>query len=161
MWFFVKYGSDNFTFFILEICDKDISKKDFAIRENYWYEKFKPSYNLQDIVLPFTGSNHYRFGKKLDLNTRLKISNKLKGRILSDTTISNLVAGAIKKKVYCYDFETGKYLMEFQGLRLMGRILNISHKVLEYKIKKKVALIATRAGGEGITYKLLLQYDKN
>ena len=41
-----KHGINNFTFNVLEICDSGISKKDFAIRENYWCEKLKPSYNL-------------------------------------------------------------------------------------------------------------------
>ena len=60
----------NFTFYVLEICENNISRKDFSERENYWFEKLKPSYNIQDILHPFSGSNHYRFGKNLDLNTK-------------------------------------------------------------------------------------------
>jgi len=30
---------------------------------------------------------------------------------------------AKKIPVYCYDFDTGKFLMEFGGMRIMGRIL--------------------------------------
>ena len=66
----LKYGYTNFTFYVLEICKNNISRKDFSERENYWFEKLKPSYNIQDILHPFSGSNHYRFGKNLDLNTK-------------------------------------------------------------------------------------------
>ena len=154
----LKYGYTNFTFYVLEICKNNISRKDFSERENYWFEKLKPSYNIQDILHPFSGSNHYRFGKNLDLNTKLKISNSLKGRVLSEKEKLNHIIGAKKKTVYCYDFETGKYLMKFDGLRLMGRSLNINYKNLEYKIKKKLPLNIIISG---ISYNMLLKYEKN
>jgi len=42
---------------------------------------------------------------------------------------------AKKIPVYCYDFDTGKFLMEFGGMRIMGRILgkNSSNYII-YKI---------------------------
>lgn len=88
----------------------------------------------------------------------LKISNSLKGRVLSEKEKLNHIIGAKKKTVYCYDFETGKYLMKFDGLRLMGRSLNINYKNLEYKIKKKLPLNIIISG---ISYNMLLKYEKN
>ena len=46
---------------------------------------------------------------------RSKISQSLKGRILSDTVKTNHILGAHKKKAYCYEWETNTLLMEFEG----------------------------------------------
>ena len=48
--------------------------------------------------------------------------------------------------------------MKFDGLRLMGRSLNINYKNLEYKIKKKLPLNIIISG---ISYNMLLKYEKN
>lgn len=72
-----KYGYENFTFVILEIfdyLDLEILKE----KEDYWYKRIKPSYNIQDILLPFTGINHYRYGKKLTLKLKEKIQKSYK-----------------------------------------------------------------------------------
>lgn len=98
---------------------------DLSKRENHWYMLINPSYNLQSILQPFTGSNHYRFGSTVLEDVRLKISKTLKGRITSEEAKANHVSGARKKSVYCYDFNTNKYLMEFDGLRIAARALNI------------------------------------
>ena len=59
-------GTNNFTFYILETFDTDtVSQKILSDRENYWYQIINPSYNIQTILQPFTGTNHYRFGSKL------------------------------------------------------------------------------------------------
>jgi hypothetical protein len=61
-----KYDINNFTFYVLETFDKDkVSQKFLSERENFWYLIIKPSYNIQSILQPFTGTNHYRFGTKL------------------------------------------------------------------------------------------------
>lgn len=76
----------------------------------------KPSYNIKSILIPFTRTNHYRFGKKVPDYIKLKISNKLKNRKLSEVVKTTHILGARKKAVYCYDFETRKYLMKFDVL---------------------------------------------
>ena len=135
-----KYGIDNFTLYILETItvlstDKPslAAEGDFIKlrdKENYWYNLIAPSYNIQAILQPFTGTNHYRFGSTLPEEIKLKISNTLKGRVVSEEVKANHIAGAKKKSVYCYDFETGKYFMEFSGLRIMARALNLNNAQL-------------------------------
>lgn len=100
-----KYGIDKFSFYILEIIEKPNKELDLlsykellSIRENYWHSIINPSYNIQTILNPFTGINHYRFGKKVTDSIRSKISKSLKGRIQSETEKFNHVLGAQKKK---------------------------------------------------------------
>ena len=101
-----KYGIENFTFYVLEIIDqaelKSISSKEFlSIRENYWHSIINPSYNIQAILNPFNGENHYRFGKKVSDSIKSKISKRLKGRIQSDAEKANhiFLCGAHKKSL--------------------------------------------------------------
>lgn len=125
-----KYGIENFTLVILEKFNKKISIKNLAEKENYWYQVIGPSYNIQDILQPFTGANHYRFGQKVSEEMKLKISNTLKGRLLSEGEKVNHILGALPirdKPVYCYDWETGHFLMEFSGIRIMARALNFKN----------------------------------
>jgi len=132
-----KNNINNFTLYILEIIDKKESNKYLSDRENFWYNLLKPSYNIQSILQPFTGINHYRFGKTVPDSVKLKISNKLKNRILSEEVKLNHIIGARKKAVYCYDFETGKYLMKFDGIRLATRALNLKDSFyIRYRIDK-------------------------
>ena len=55
-------------------------------------------YNIQAILNPFTGENHYRFVRKVSDSVKVKISNTLKGRKLSEIEKANHVLGARKKK---------------------------------------------------------------
>lgn len=50
-----KYDINNFTLYILEVIDLDATKEYLSDRENYWYQLINPSYNLQNIIQPFTG----------------------------------------------------------------------------------------------------------
>jgi GIY-YIG catalytic domain len=144
-----KYGIENFSLYILEILDiegKDLSSKNLLDntlkyrlrdRENYWYELINPSYNLQSIFLPFTGSNHYRFGKTVSEEIKKKISKTLKGRIKNLEEKESHIKGARKISVYCYDFETKKFLMEFDGLRIAARALNLKDSFyIRYRLDK-------------------------
>ena len=157
-----KYGTNKFTFYILETFDKDtVSQKFLSDRENYWYQIINPSYNIQTILQPFTGarSAHYRFGSKLSEKTKLKISNTLKGRVVSETKRINLILGANKKRVYCYDWNTGKFLMEFNCIRVMMRALNIKYiDAIRLKLDKKLPLQVTI---DSVNIKLLLKSSKS
>ena len=90
-----------------------MSKELLSQRENYWHNLINPSYNIAAILNPFTGVNHYRFGKNLSDSVKFKISNSLKGRKKYEIEKTNHVLGARKKKVYCLDWETKAFLMEF------------------------------------------------
>lgn len=124
-----KYGITKFSFYILEILGKPevetLYYKEFlSIRENYWHSLINPSYNIQTILNPFTGVNHYRYGKTVSDSIKIKISKTLKGRIQTDTE-KQIIFQVLKKKIfYCYAWETNILLMEFEGLRIMERIVN-------------------------------------
>lgn len=120
----LKYGINNFKLYILEIIENETNLSE---KENYWYKLIKPSYNIQSILDPFKGENHYRFGKTLPNSIKLKISNTLKGKILTEEVKLNHIKGANKKSVYCYDWDTNKFLMKFEGIRIMMRALNFKN----------------------------------
>lgn len=72
-----KYGQNNFEFGILEECPKEMLNE----RETYWFNKYAPNtYNLSS-----TGEHHY-----LQEESKLKISNKLKGVKKSSETIKRM-----------------------------------------------------------------------
>jgi hypothetical protein len=124
-----------------------------SIRENYWHSIINPSYNIQTILNPFSGINHYRFGKKVSDSIRSKISQSLKGRIQSDTEKTNHILGAHKKKIYCYDWETKILLMEFEGIRIMERNVNRNNAYIRQKLDKNKPFFCSI---KGVNYKLLL-----
>jgi group I intron endonuclease len=149
-----KYGINNFTLYVLEVVNLSLNKeiahntnftnKNYLMeRENYWYEIIMPSYNLQSIILPFTGANHYRFGKFLSQNIKSKISKTLTGRILSEKVKINHSIGAIKKKVFCFDWNTGEYLMEFAGIRIMERAVGKNNSYIRHKLDKNKPFLCT------------------
>jgi hypothetical protein len=107
-----KYGIENFTLVILEKFNKKISIKNLSrkgrkrkiidIKLLDLHTIFKIFYNLLQCVAP----NHYRFGQKVSEEIKLKISNTLKGRLLSEGEKVNHILGALPirdKPVYCYD----------------------------------------------------------
>lgn len=153
-----KYNINKFTLYILETIDKEKSKEYLSERENFWYNLIKPSYNIQSILQPFTGSNHYRFGKNVPEDIKLKISNKLKNRILSEEVKINHIIGAKRKSVYCYDFDTGKYLMEFDGIRIAARALNLKDSFyIRYRMDKNKPLNVTI---DNLKYRMLFKTNK-
>jgi hypothetical protein len=154
-----KYGIENFTLYILETLDSKTLKENLSQRENHWYELINPSYNIQSILQPFTGQNHYRFGTKLSEAVKQKISKTLKGRVKSEADRLKHVTFAKKKPVYCYDFENGKFLMEFSGMRIMGRILGKnSSNYIKYYLDKHKPLNCTI---DNINYKMLVKSNKS
>lgn len=97
------------------------------LAEYKWVTIINPSYNIQAIIDPFKGTNHYRYGKILSNDIKLKISNTLKNRIVSEEKIKNHIIGAKKKKVYCYHAITKEFVTSFDGIRIMQRELNLSY----------------------------------
>lgn len=158
-----KYGIENFSFYILEVIDlqeeieSNLSKELLSRKENYWHSLINPSYNLAAILKPFTGVNHYRYGKILSDSIKIKISNSLKGRKKSEIEKTNHVLGARKKKVYCFDWETKAFLMEFEGIRIMERVVKINKYYIRQKIDSNKPFICCI---NNINYKLLLKSKK-
>lgn len=122
----LKYGDINLELYILESHQGRLSREMIASRENYWFKKLNPSYNLASILDTFKGENHPRYGREVSLETRNKISEKLLGRKLSRNEIDNHILGARKKPVYCYDLEKKNLIMTFAGQRIMARELGVS-----------------------------------
>jgi len=145
----LKYGYINFHLYILELCDSQLSKTDFSLREDYWYTIIKPSYNIQKIIQPFVGENHYRFGKTVSQEVRDKISKSLKNRTVSEIARINHSLGAKKRKVYCYDAKTGEFVMFFTGIKVMVREVNLSNNNIIYaRLDKGKPLNCTYGGVE-------------
>jgi hypothetical protein len=60
--------------------------------------------------------------------------------------------------VFCYDFETGKYLMEFAGLRIAARALNLKDSTyIRYRLNKNKPLNIII---NNIQYKMLFKSNK-
>jgi hypothetical protein len=132
------YGHFKFNLYILELCEVTISKEALSLREDYWYQQIKPSYNIQKILQPFSGENHYKFGKSVSQDIRDKISQTLKNKTVSESAKINHSLGAKKRKVYCYDLITNKFILSFSGIRVMVRELNLSNNSLIYaRLDKK------------------------
>lgn len=159
-----KYGIKNFSFYILEVVSKDnlpkMGREYLSQRENYWHSIINPTYNIQTILKPFTGVNHYSrgaLGKKVPESVRLKISKTLKGRVVSEVVRSNHIAGARKKIVYCYDWVTCTFLMEFAGIRIMERAVNRNTSYIRQKLDKNKPFLCTI---DNVNYKMLLKSTK-
>jgi len=116
-----KYGIAAFHLYILETGIIDPGQ--LSLREDYWCNIILPSYNTQAILLPFTGSNHYRFGKNMPQEVKDQISKSLIGRIIPQAEKEAQLKGAasLAKPVYCYDFLTKDFVISFYGMRAMAR----------------------------------------
>ncbi len=77
-----KYGESNFEFSILE----EVPKENLLIVEQKYLDKAKLDYHKQCYNLTFCASGGGNFGKNHSEETKRKISEKLKGRIVSDNT---------------------------------------------------------------------------
>jgi hypothetical protein len=70
---------------------------------------------------------------------------------------SNHVTGARKKIVYCYDWDSGKFLMEFAGIRIMERAVNRNSSYIRHKLDKNKPFLCTI---DSVDYKMLLKSTK-
>ena len=64
----IKYGYSNFSLTILEYCDKS----DLSVREQYYFDKLNPQYNILKTAASSKGYIHLE-------DTKIKISKALKG----------------------------------------------------------------------------------
>lgn len=131
------YSVANFEFYVLEIVnsnktansekDKMAEKIELTLKEHYWWETVKPSYNIQKILEPFTGANHYRYGKKVSDETKKRISETLKGRKMSLLERENHSLGNTKKYIIdCYDYYNHNLVSSFVGQNKMAKLTGLS-----------------------------------
>ena len=89
-----KYGHENFTLEILEYCLKD----ELLIRENYYFDIFKPEYNILKHAYSLLGYKHTAKSidkmklKKVSPEHKLLLSLTHKNKIVSDETRAKLAA---------------------------------------------------------------------
>jgi group I intron endonuclease len=69
----LKYGYSNFSFEVLEYCEKNILLE----REQFYIDSLNPEYNLS----PTAGSS---LGRSVSAETRIKMSNAQKGKYIGD-----------------------------------------------------------------------------
>lgn len=60
--------------------------------------------------------------------------------------------------MFCYDFDTGKYLMKFEGIRIAVRALNLKDSFyIRYRMDKNKPLNVTI---DNIKYRILFKSSK-
>lgn len=138
-----KYGVDNFTIELLEICDTLEQLKE---REKFWIIELqskvdKNGYNLTD-------GGDGTFGRKLSEETREKIRKKAIGRTISEELKSNMSKRSpFKKQVNMFDLE-GNYIKTFDGLAVAAR----ETKTHATNITKCCKGVYTQCGGYKWSY---------
>lgn len=99
----LKYGIINFQLYILEVLP-NADRETLNIREGFWVSTLKPVYNLAT-----TGAGSYITPETAQTRLNRMASSLRMGRT---TTI------------LCYDFDTGKFLFEFIGVRALALHIN-------------------------------------
>lgn len=114
-----KYGVDNFTIELLEICDTLEQLKE---REKFWIIELqskvdKNGYNLTD-------GGDGTFGKKLSEETKDKIRQKALGRVVSEEVKDNLrKRSPFRKEVKMFDLQ-GNYIQTFESCTSAAKFVN-------------------------------------
>lgn len=130
----VEYGRDNFTWTVLEECDRS----ELIAREQYYYDIIKPEYNQ---IRP---NNMNKFNSK-ECEERIKEGNKKTGKSLSklysDENYKELFKEINRYKfipVVMIDLYTNEEIMYFECMGDAERWLNNNSN---YKSKNKVSKI--------------------
>lgn len=116
-----KYGEESFTFEIIEYCDK----LDILNREQYWinyYDSYNKGYNSS----PIAGNCE---GREVKLETRLKISNSLKGRKVIRTKNHNIKLAATKYKAVVQYNDDNQIINEFMCLNDAAHKLGLCQSI--------------------------------
>jgi group I intron endonuclease len=113
-----KYGEDKFIFEIIEICNKE----DILAKEQYWIDKYDSYINGYNAT-PVAGNC---LGRKVKEETRLKISNSLKGRTIIRSNEHNKKLGVAKQKIVLLLDDVGNVIQEFESSLKAAEFLNVS-----------------------------------
>uniref|UniRef100_UPI0024100973 hypothetical protein n=1 Tax=Diaporthe sojae TaxID=165439 RepID=UPI0024100973 len=115
----IKYGYSEFSLEILEYCNKEDTIK----REQFYLDNLKPEYN----ILKIAGS---RLGFEQSLETKVKISSTLTGRILSEST---------KNKIK--ESRVGIAHSDATKAKLIEHLTNLNKSILANKKSIKVTIL--------------------
>jgi Cytochrome C oxidase subunit II, transmembrane domain/GIY-YIG catalytic domain/NUMOD3 motif len=131
----IKYGYSNFSVTILEYCDKS----DLLIREQYYFDKLNPQYN----ILKKAGSSQ---GYKHSEETKVKISKSLKGFYVNE---KSALFGRIHTE------ETELKLSAFRG-----NLVNIYEKCSSEGFELIGSFVSARRAGKflGISGSTIIRY---
>ena len=110
----MKYGGENFNFEIIEECNID----NIDDRERYWIDFYKKKNGVYNIESG--GNNH----KKLDKETKLKISKKLK-QLWRNNDFYNKMLENNMKQVICIN--TGKI---YKSIKEAAEDIGVSHAAI-------------------------------
>lgn len=113
-----KYGEDKFIFEIVETCNKE----DILIKEQYWIDKCN-SYTSGYNATPIAGNC---LGREVKKETRLKISNSLKGRTIIRSNEHNKKLGLTKQKIVLLLDDNDNIIQEFESSLKAAEFLNVS-----------------------------------
>ncbi len=168
----LKYGFENFTFEILEFCEKGINP---ISREQFYLELLKPEYNVLEQAgssLGFKHSNEtlefFKNNRKVSEETRKNLALAATGRILteedkkkisdartgiklSDETRSKISEAAIKLRgvsVVVTNVNT-KEMLEFASLTDAGKAFGVTRSAIKKyldtgKVMRKEYIVATK-----------------
>lgn len=168
----LKYGFENFTFEILEYCEKGFNP---IIREQYYFSKLKPEYNILEQAGSSLGYKHSdetleffknerkaseetrknlslaATGRILTEEDRKKISDARKGVVLSMETRSKIAAAAVSLRgiaVLVKNINTNEEL-EFVSLTTAAEYIDVSRPAVKKyvntnKLIRGVYLVSTK-----------------
>jgi len=113
-----KYGENNFIFEVIEIC----TKEDILVKEQYWINNYN-SYTNGYNATPIAGNC---LGREVKKETRLKISNSLKGRTIVRSNEHNKKLGLTRQKVVLLLDDKNNIIQEFESSLKAAEVLNVS-----------------------------------
>jgi len=113
-----KYGEDSFIFEIVETC----SNENILLQEQYYIDKYN-SYSSGYNATPVAGNCS---GREVKKETRLKISNSLKGRKVTRTEEHNKKLGVTRRKKVILFNNLGETIQEFESVNSAANYLQVS-----------------------------------
>jgi len=123
-----KYGLDNFTFELLDKCDRNISVFELHQLEQFYINRINPEYNKRTIV----DTNHLLSHSE---QTKDKISKSLKESFKNGSKVINRIQEH-NIKVSLFDLN-GNHIQDFPGLAHCANFINVKYQSVTFAIKSK------------------------
>lgn len=174
-----KYGLDNFSLIILDICESD--RTTCLTLEQLAFDIWKPEYNVLTVAgspvgfihsdetralmsMLKTGDKNAFYGKTHTLEVKQLLkefnsgeNNPNYGKKRSVETINKIIASSAHraKPVYCYTWEDKIYLGVYSSVNQMSKKLNLVRGTIQYCIKNQTPL-TTKDGNWFVSYNKLI-----